>query len=49
MLVHSAAGGVGALALELCEKLKAFPIATIGTDSKARVICGADGRSIDGW
>ncbi len=34
VLVHSAAGGVGCLALELCEKLMAFPVATIGTESK---------------
>lgn len=32
--MHSAAGGVGCLALELCEKVKAFPVATIGSDSK---------------
>lgn len=36
VLVHSAAGGVGALALELCEKLKAYPIATIGSEAKVR-------------
>lgn len=34
MLVHSAAGGVGALTLELCEKMGAFPIATIGSPAK---------------
>lgn len=36
--MHSAAGGVGALALELCDKLGAFPIATIGSGAKARLL-----------
>lgn len=34
VLVHSAAGGVGCFALEICKKLGAFPIATIGSGSK---------------
>lgn len=34
VLVHSAAGGVGALAMELCQKIGASPIATIGSDKK---------------
>ncbi len=42
--MHSAAGGVGALALELCEKLGAFPVATIGSEAKAS---GEGGRLID--
>ena len=46
VLVHSAAGGVGALALELCEKLKAFPIATIGSEAKVCMVMGWGGRWI---
>jgi len=34
VLVHSAAGGVGCFALEICKKLGAFPIATIGSGTK---------------
>lgn len=34
VLVHSAAGGVGALAMELCQKIGASPIATIGSEKK---------------
>lgn len=34
VLVHSAAGGVGCFALEICAKFQAFPIATIGSETK---------------
>lgn len=48
VLVHSAAGGVGALALELCDKLKAFPIATIGSDAKVRFFFATRAKELVG-
>lgn len=45
VLVHSAAGGVGQLALELCKHLQAFPIATIGSNSKVNVLKERSGLS----
>lgn len=38
VLVHSAAGGVGLLALEMLKKLGAMPIATVGSGDKVRFL-----------
>ncbi len=38
VLVHSAAGGVGQIAMELCQKLGLYPIASIGSDKKVIVV-----------
>lgn len=49
VLVHSAAGGVGALAMELCQKLGAHPIATIGSDKKVGFLVERFGVKVGPW
>lgn len=37
LLLHSAAGGCGSIALSICKKLKINVVATVGHDSKVQL------------